>query len=51
MIFRRPAKSRPAALVTVITLVLSGLVAGAFVAPAASAAPGPVVAHGIDRHR
>ena len=40
----RSALSRPLARLTVVTMVLSGLVVGAFVAPAASAAPGPVAA-------
>ena len=40
----RPALSRPLALSAIVTMVLSGLVTGALVAPAASAAPGPITA-------
>lgn len=40
----RSALSRPLALAAVVTMVLSGLVVGAFVPPAASAAPGPAAA-------
>ena len=38
------ALSRPLALSAIVTMVLSGLVTGALVAPAASAAPGPITA-------
>ena len=38
------ALSRPLALSAIVTMVLSGLVTGALLAPAASAAPGPITA-------
>jgi hypothetical protein len=40
----RSALSRPLALSAIVTMVLSGLVTDALVAPAASAAPGPITA-------